>query len=936
MTPPDRFRLMAERAPLGLFQADVAGTVVYANPRWRELTGVDTPLPLPLDVLLAHFEPGDGERVRAAFHDAVAAETEFTVEARVRAPNDSHRYLRMRGAPLIDPDGVFVGLVGSVADVTELEQAIDARIRSEQRYQNLIANAPVGQAVYDLRGRIVEVNRAWTDLLGYEPAELIGRPAASFVHPADRQTLELLVGELLTGQRHAIQRESRLVRKDGSIVWVAASIALERDLDGRPRHFHSLVIDVTERRAAELAVRESEARFRTLAESLPVGVYRADENGELVYVNPRWREITKVSDDEMGPGFRLYRVHPDDLPEFRKLLSKSVATRSPFHAQYRLLLPDGSTRWVSARAEALTDDSGEPSGYIGSLEDITPLVAAQEETARLASIIESTSDLVGICEYPSGHLIYLNGAGRQLFGYEGDDITGVNLRNLYTAEAVDVFEDEIISTLERGEAWSGELRMRVPGGVIQVWQTVTAERGPDGKIRQISAVGRDVTERRRMEAELAHRATHDPLTGLPNRVLLLDHLELAMARAGRDDKLVAVMFLDLDRFKSVNDTLGHDPGDELLKQVAARIASVLRPADTVARLGGDEFVVLCEDIEDEHHAMTIAQRISSTIETEPFTIGGIDLTVTASIGIALSHGGVAHPEGLLRDADAAMYRAKDLGRARLELFDESMRRRSAQRLELADQLATGIERGNIGVHYQPSVDLTTGRVTSVEALARWEHPERGTLSPSEFIRLAEETGLIIGLGLSVLSRACQQARQWEIELGHDSPRVHVNLSASQLTTSNLPVLVEAVLESSALTPSKLCLEITESVLMEDAPAVIDTLWQLKRLGVMLAIDDFGTGYSSLSYLGRFPVDIMKIDRSFIDGLGPDPEDSTIVAAIVNLAHTLDLETIAEGVETPEQIERLRALGCKGAQGFLLAKPLPATDLRPLLEQTFTL
>ncbi len=293
-----------------------------------------------------------------------------------------------------------------------------------------------------------------------------------------------------------------------------------------------------------------------------------------------------------------------------------------------------------------------------------------------------------------------------------------------------------------------------------------------------------------------------------------------------------------------------------------------------------------------------------------------------------------HPEAILRDADAAMYRAKDLGRARLEIYDESMRRRSAHRVELSEELAAGIENGEIVVRFQPGVDLETGKVFCVEALARWDHPTRGLLAPSEFIGLAEETGLIVGLGLRVLSMACEHGRRWEERFGHAAPRVHVNLSARQLTTSNLPVLVQGVLEGSGLTPSKLCLEITESVLMDDASGVIDTLWELKALGVTLAIDDFGTGYSSLSYLRRFPVDVLKVDQSFVSGLGPDPEDSTIVAAIVNLANTLELEAIAEGVETAEQLDRLLGLGCHLAQGYYFTEPDEPDPVGKMIETGF--
>jgi diguanylate cyclase (GGDEF)-like protein/PAS domain S-box-containing protein len=715
-------------------------------------------------------------------------------------------------------------------------------------------------------------------------------------------------------------------------------------MNARPRFRDDEVIgavvtlsDITERKLAEDDLRESETRFRTLAESLPVGVYRADAEGRLAYVNPRWHEITGIdSADHYDDASALARVHPDDRDRFRTMLEATYAAREPFNAQYRTMDPDGSVRWVNARGAPTVDpETGLVTGYIGSMEDITALVTAQEETSRLAGIVESTSDLVGITEYPAMRVAYLNRSARELFGYGDDALEHVSGSDLYAEGSFSTFRDVIEPALQRGEAWSGELPMRAADGrVLEVWQTIAGERDDRGQLHQLAAVGRDVTERRRMEAELAHQATHDSLTGLPNRALLLDHLELALARSHRDHTMVALLFLDLDRFKQVNDSLGHRVGDELLVEVAARISDVLRPADTVARLGGDEFLVLCEDVDDEHHAVAIAQRITAAISAKPITVEGTELLASASIGIALSTGDDAHPEALLRDADAAMYRAKDLGRARLELFDESMRRRSAHRLELADQLAHGIEHGHITVHYQPAIDLSTGAVTAVEALARWEHPERGVLGPSEFIELAEDTGLVVGLGLTVLRHACEEAQRWEHRLGPGAPSVHVNLSARQLSASNLPLLVQGVLERTGLRPHRLCLEITESTLMEDAAVAIDTLWSLKALGVSLAIDDFGTGYSSLSYLRRFPVDVLKVDQSFIDGLGPDPEDSAIVAAVIGLAQTLDLEAIAEGVETPQQVERLRVLGCTAAQGYHFARPVPVDQLPDLLVTRF--
>ncbi len=815
-------------------------------------------------------------------------------------------------------DGQPLSFFALALNITERKQAEEALRQSEARYRKLIDEAPVGQVLCKLDGTLVEVNQAFLDMMGAPVDQVQERMIAGLLHPDDAKDYNREIGRLVRGEIDRIERDRRLVRPDGEVVWVGGGTTVLRE--NGEIVLHSVMEDVTARRLAVDALTESENRFRTLAESLPMGIYQANLEGDVTYANPQLTEVTGLATppttwvDSMAP------VHPDDLERVGQGLLGVMRHGRTFHDRYRVFTSTGEQRWLSNRATPTRDDSGAITGIIGSLEEVTELVAAQEQNTRLAEIVETASDLVSITDGDTGRLVYLNRSAREVFGLVDRDIHDVVSASMYSRRGSRDQLNQILAVLQAGETWTGELPMHdAHGNELTVWQAITPVLRGDGSLRQVSSVGRDVTERKRFEADLAHQATHDSLTGLPNRALLLDHLELEMARAEREHRLVALLFLDLDRFKQVNDNLGHDSGDELLAQAARRISAVVRPADTVARMGGDEFVILCGDVEDEDHATAVAQRVAAAIEHQPFDIGGAELAITSSIGIALSSGGV-HPEAVLRDADAAMYRAKDLGRARLEIYDESMRSRTQHRLELSEELAAGIEKGEIAVRFQPAVHLGTGQVVCVEALARWDHPTRGLLLPHDFIGVAEETGLIVGLGLRVLSTACERGRRWEDTFGLAAPRVHVNLSARQLTTSNLPVLVQGVLDGSGLTPSKLCLEITESVLMDDASAVIDTLWELKAIGVTLAIDDFGTGYSSLSYLRRFPVDVLKVDQSFVSGLGPDPEDSTIVAAIVNLANTLELEAIAEGLESFDQLERLRGLGCHLAQGYYFAEP----------------
>ena len=435
-------------------------------------------------------------------------------------------------------------------------------------------------------------------------------------------------------------------------------------------------------------------------------------------------------------------------------------------------------------------------------------------------------------------------------------------------------------------------------------------------------------ERRRAEAALAHQATHDPLTNLPNRVLFLDRLTKALEPAHRSGGQVGVLFLDLDRFKFVNDSLGHDAGDALLVALADRIRSRVRPGDTVARLGGDEFVVLLEELADRSVAGAVAERIAAVV-AGPVALDGHEVTVSVSVGIALARAGHATPIEVLRNADAALRWAKDGGKACCVVYEPWMGERLRERVALEGELRQALARDELRVAYQPIVEVGTGRIEGVEALVRWRHPERGILLPGAFVSLAEETGLIGPIGAWVLEMACRQGRAW-----HDHfpapPVVGVNLSARQIQQPDLVESVERILRETGLEPSLLRLELTESAVMADPEGAAATLRRLKGLGVQLALDDFGTGYSSLGSLRRFPIDLLKIDRSFVAGLGQDEADEAIVQAVVEMAPALGLRVVAEGVETPRQLEWLRNLGCELGQGYHFARPLPAEAVTTLL------
>jgi diguanylate cyclase (GGDEF)-like protein/PAS domain S-box-containing protein len=474
--------------------------------------------------------------------------------------------------------------------------------------------------------------------------------------------------------------------------------------------------------------------------------------------------------------------------------------------------------------------------------------------------------------------------------------------------------------------YADERRFSRPDGSV-VWASchVSLVRDEDGRPEYFFSQLQDITERKEMEKELAHQALHDSLTGLPNRSLLTDRLLQGLASSRRRASQAGVIFVDIDRLKDINDSLGHAAGDELLRTVADRIATAIRPGDTAARLGGDEFVVVCDDV-TPMETEVIAVRVLESVG-RPCMSGGEEMRVSASVGIAMADEH-STPESLLRDSDAAMYRAKELGRGRIEFFDDALRSRDERRTATTSSLQRALEREEFKVVYQPIVELATGAMVSAEALLRWEHPDRGLVPPEEFITLAEETGLIVPIGAWVLDQSCRQLARWQrIDR---AMTLAVNLSVRQLLDPAIAARLAAVLLQSGARAKGLCLELTESVFMEDVEFFGKVLARLKRLGVRLTIDDFGTGYSSLSYLKRFPVDAVKVDRAFVDGLGTDPHDSALVAAIVAMAAALDLEVTAEGVETQEQLAHLKRLGCRRVQGFHLARPMTADAMTQLV------
>jgi len=675
----------------------------------------------------------------------------------------------------------------------------------------------------------------------------------------------------------------------------------------------------------------SEPTVRTLLDRLPAILYVAD-----VGVGGRWHYISSGATDILGftpaewtddPGLWARQVHPDDRERVFGREDELVEPSVP--DEYRFLHRDGRTVWVRDEAALVSDEQGRMRWH-GVMSDVTERKLAEAELERRAEQQAAVARL----------------GKRALEGAE----VGVLMHDALTAAAQILGVDSgavLERTIDRAapvvRAGLGTyLLTGLQGGVTGeiegrdgAWGVISLAAAAEPRfadadadfVQALANILADALQQRASEDDIRYQALHDPLTGLPNRVLFMDRLGHALSRRGAD---VAVVLLDIDNFKLVNDSLGHGAGDELLMEIAPRLAGALRPGDTIARLGGDEFVVLLEQIPDESAAARVAERMVAVFEL-PFELSAGEHFAKASLGIALASDSDHLPANLVRDADAAMYQAKSRGRGRFEVFDRAMRLRTVARLSLENDLRRALERGELRIAYQPIVSLHDRSIVSVEALLRWQHPERGLVRPDEFIPVAEESGLIDPIGRWVLEAACMQAAEWHAARPDARPvGISVNLSMRQLTGRDLEATVAAALALTGIEPSTVCLEITESVLLEEPASVSETIRRVARLGVRFVLDDFGTGYSSLAYLTKLPIDGLKVDRSFVDALGSDQRSTAITTAIVRMAQALSVDVIAEGVETERQLAALRELQCELAQGFLLHHPLPAQAISELL------
>jgi diguanylate cyclase (GGDEF)-like protein/PAS domain S-box-containing protein len=900
----DQLESFARLWRVATFEYDVAEDVVYwfDEPKAALNLSEDATAALlePILVAVRHGAPWEHYDLDRTLEDLAGDPVDLRVQARL-----------LRG-----PSGDIAGFVGIITDVSEQHRTEQALRGVIDRYRRLVDLIPDPIVVHQ-DGLVRFMNPAGLKMAGLRNLdELVDRPILDFVHPSSLDDTLERIGRLTEPGMVSEPAEAMLIRPDGKPT-VIESISVRTEWDGRPA-YQVILRNITERRRADAALRYRASLITHVSDAVVAsdgeGVVRGWTPAAVVlYGRPATDAIGRAASEVLGPG----------------AVDGAGRTRAG-EVEHRRA--DGSSLSVFVSVAPVRDEMGEDAGTVAVCTDLTERLELQAAEARYSAVVAALDEGVIVVDQDQT-IVSVNSSARAMLGSWLD--VGLQATDLFdrwpmmaeTGVALPSASHPLAIALQTKRPQSRVVIGLVTGDETR-WFSVSAQPLAREQRKHGDAVVcsfSEITARKRVEDELGFQATHDPLTRLPNRDLLLEAL-VSSAGNGSRNRAGAVLMVDLDRFKIVNDTFGHAVGDRVLQLIGTRIAAVVGDTGRLGRLAGDEFVVVCPGT-DPADVRELADRISEAVR-EPLRLpSGRELVVTASVGIAYAGAGEGTPEVALSHADVAMYRAKDLGRARIEVFDDELRSVVSRRLLINEGLRSAVDAHEICAHYQPIV-TPDGTVCGVEALARWEHHTLGQISPTEFIPVAEDNGLMVALGTHILQTACADVVRWErARHGPAELTLNVNLSPRQLVDPGLVPTIASILEATEFPAHRLWLEVTESVFLEDANYISKALADLRAVGVHFAIDDFGTGYSSLAYLKRFPVEALKIDRSFVEGLGSESESEAIVQAIIGLAQSLHLRTIAEGVERPEQAKRLVELGCDFLQGHLIGRPVASHLLR---------
>ena len=845
-------------------------------------------------------------------------------EEEVTYADDGHKeLLETIKTPMYNHNGDLIGVLGVGRDITDRKQSEEALLLNRQLLEEAQTIAHV--ANWELDPTTMKAH--WSDeafrILDREPIDDVGPEwLSALLHPEDKEAvLSSLQLAITDGHKHHMQY--RIIRPSGEIRWLECQAVQKYDESGKLLKLRGVVQDITKRKLSENALLESEHWFKAITGQSTEGITVADPEGNYTYVNPAFCDMIGYSEQEL----LKMTVFDVKAPEQDHSSFEKSKNSEEGHAIQVLLQRKDGTTFISEVLGKMIEISGK-THVLGTIRDITEKVKNEEQILTLSLALEQSPVSVVITD-TEANIEYVNRAFEQVTGYSSAEVLGKNPRILQSGETSDNLYKDLWQTITNGEIWEGELQNRRKDGEI-IWEYAHFSPVIDGSgtIRHYLAVKEDITQRKLQAEQILHQAHFDALTDLPNRFLSLDRLTQLLNEAQRNDEKVAVLFLDLDDFKKVNDTLGHETGDNLLIDSAQRLRSVVRSGDTVGRLGGDEFIVLLGGLAEASAAQPIVENLLDRFR-DAFRIDGRELMMTISIGIAVYPSDGDNASQLLRNADSAMYHSKELGRNTYSYFTNAMNEGVLRRLALEEQMHGALERGEFSVLYQPQIDISSNRIMGAEALLRWTNPALGPVLPTEFIPIAEQNGLIVPLGDYVLKKALSKTSRWQKDYDAEF-RIAVNLSPRQFRSPELVNNIKQSLENSGVAPRYLELEITEGVLLSSHTYIDEALEELNQLGISLSMDDFGTGYSSLSYLRNYPFDVLKIDRSFISDIRKNSADRELINAAISMAHSLNLKVVAEGVETKEQLESLKELGCDYAQGFLFSKPVSDIELTKLL------
>ncbi|HNQ64763.1 MAG TPA: PAS domain S-box protein [Smithella sp.] len=938
---PNEFSLLSEeiiaKAGVGIYIVQNR-KFVYTSNLFQIITGfTDDDLigASPLD----RVYPEDQENVRQHAVKCLKKEIFEPYEFRLFNKDNQLRWILETVTPI-----VYKGqpaTLGSFMDITERKMTEEALRQSEEKYRTIIENIEDGYVEMDLKGNFIFFNDAISKMHGFTSIELLKMNYTDVMDEENAAKIYAKYNHVFKTGIPEKDFEYQIITKDGQRKFLETSISLINNSAGRIIAFRGIVRDRTQRKQAEEALRQSEEKYRSILENIEEGFFEVDLAGNFTFFNHSLCSLLGYSREEtLGMNYRQY-TDKDSAQDVFRTFNGIFRTGMPVKEfDWFIIRKNKTRRYVEASIYLKKDSSGKPTGFQGFTRDVTDRIQAEfQKEAALEALRESEEKYRNILENIqeayfevdlAGNFTFFNDALCRMTGCSKEELRGTNYTKFSDEEnSKKVFQvfNKVFNTGQPTEGFDW-LIIRKDSTKRYIEASVSLKKDSHGHPAGFKGVIRDISERKRIEQELNYMATHDALTGLPNRLMFNQLLNQAILSAKRHKKQLAVFFIDLDRFKIINDTLGHDAGDLLLQEIARRFRHSLRAVDVVGRLGGDEFVILIEDFSDFAQVSKVAHKILSAA-IKPMVIMSEECRVTASIGISIFPKDGQDEQSLMKNADIAMYFAKEEGKNNFQYYSKDIKTQSNERLSIETNLRRALERDEFYLTYQARLDFKSNQITGVEALLRWNNPYLGQVTPTQFIPLAEETGLIVPIGRWVLKTACAQNMAWQKQ---NLPPIcmAVNLSLRQLSDENLLNDIRMALNESGMPPQLLELEITESMVMHNPAKLIQLLTKIKDMGVRLAIDDFGTGYSSLAQIKHYPIDTLKVDRSFIRNLPKDSEDKAITEAIITMGKTLSLTVVAEGVETLEQENYLREHVCDEMQGFYFSKPVKADDFAELL------